>query len=203
MAMAQSRSEEGEKMGLKAKLVDSAGTPPVVVGPSRELDKADLAMRSGGAVSQPSSLQKLHARHHALARALAQGMRPGVAGAIYGYSASRVSILQSDPSFRDLVQHYIDEEGLDAKRINERLEIITQLALDELMERFETEPEKLTVRELERLAAMGADRTGHGPKATTETNINIGFGERLRAAQERLNKVRTIEGEVIPPEAAE
>ena len=178
---------------------------PLVVGACRTLEPSDLALRVAGPVSKPPVLNKLHARHHAVARALAQGMRPGVVAATYGYDPSRISIFQSDPTFRDLVEHYKREEGFDGARVNERLEVLTHHALDELLERFEEAPEAFTARELERLVALGADRTGHGPKSTTETNINIGFGERLRAASARLRELEapTIDAEVIPPEAAE
>ena len=125
--------------------------------------------------------------------------------ATYGYDPSRISIFQSDPTFRDLVEHYKREEGFDGARVNERLEVLSHHDLDVILERFEEAPEAFTHRELERLVALGADRTGHGPKSTTETNINIGFGERLRAAQARLKQIEapTIDAEVIPPEAAE
>lgn len=188
---------------LKATIQEPAtGLVPLVVGESRPLTDADMKMLELGRAVQPSSLTQIRARHHALARALAQGMRPGIAAATYGYSVSRVSVLQGDPTFAELVEHYRREEGFDAAKVNERLTAITVEAIDVVVKRLEEEPEKIDMKDLHKLIALGADRTGFGPKSTKEVDVNVGFGAKLQAAQARLEKAtKMIEGEVAKDDA--
>src|SRR5262245_34162476 len=72
----------------------------------RELTQSDLTLldQPRGVFSRPIS--KLRDSHHALARALAAGMKPGEASLITGYSLSRISVLQADPTFRELLEFY-------------------------------------------------------------------------------------------------
>src|SRR5262245_183500 len=73
---------------------------------SRDLVAADIAALSVPRNIVAPSLRRIHASHHSLARCLASGMRPGQAGLVTGYSASRISILQADPAFQALVAEY-------------------------------------------------------------------------------------------------
>lgn len=187
-------------------LDDAFGEEPLVASFGRALDEGDLAIMAsgGGAVrSSPPVLQRLRARHHALAKALAQGMRPGVAAATFGYSASRVSILQGDTTFQELVAHYKAEADHDYARIQERLTGLSIEAIDELEKRLEEEPKKVTNTQLMKLIEISADRTGHGPKATQDVNVNVGFADRLREARKRVQT--RLEPQIIDvtPEAAE
>src|SRR5437763_11831740 len=64
----------------------------------------------------PPRIKRLRDSHHALARALATGSTPQQASLTTGYSLSRISILQNDPSFRELMEYYrktSDEAFLD------------------------------------------------------------------------------------------
>lgn len=193
-------------------LDDAFGEEPLSFSEGRTLTSSDLALLASGAGvsrSSPPSIKRLRARHHALAKALAEGMRPGIAAATYGYDPSRVSILQGDPTFGELVAHYRKEVDHDYRRVHERLADLSVEALDEIERRLEDEPEKISVTQLTKLVEMTADRTGHGPKASQDVNVNIGFADRLREARKRLEaKVPSIEGEIedaviIPKEAAE
>jgi len=179
---------------------------PLTFSEGRALTPADLAMPRVG-VSSPSTLQRLRSRHHALAKALAQGMRPGIAAATYGYSASRVSILAGDPAFRELVEHYRKEADFDYARMQERLTGIAVEAMDEIERRLEEAPEKIKTKELKELVELGTDRTGHGPRSQQDVNVNVGFADRLREARKRI-EAKAIEGpildaEILPREAAE
>lgn len=179
------------------------GETPLTFSRGRALDASDLVLAEASVDrvrSSPPALGRLRARHHALAKALAEGMRPGIAAATYGYSASRVSILQGDPTFQELVAHYRREADHDYRRVHERLSDLSVEALDLLEQRLEDAPEKLKTGELLKLVELTTDRTGHGPKASTEVNINVGFAERLREARKRLEAARgpVIEGEALP-----
>lgn len=194
-----------QMLDVRTILDDAFGEEPLVASFGRPLDEGDLAMLAAGRVvrSSPLTLQRLRARHHALAKALAQGMRPGVAAATFGYSASRVSILQGDTTFQELVAHYKAETDHDYGRIQERLTGLSIEAIDELEKRLEDEPEKVTNTQLMRLIEITADRTGHGPKASQDVNINVGFADKLREARKRVQ--RQLEPQIIDvtPEAAE
>ncbi len=134
---------------------------------------------------QASPLKRLSSRHRQLARQLAAGATPGEAALAVGLSASRVSILQSDPTFADLVAHYRLE--IDAK-LNPLFELMTGVAEDAfsiIRDRLEDDPESFENDELMRLGQLTADRTGHAPKRVEEKNINLNFGDRLHEARQR------------------
>lgn len=165
---------------------------PVVL---RELTPADLAMLDTEKGSTTSHVKRLSQRHHSLARNLASGMSERDAGIICGYSPSRVSILKNDPAFRELLTFYAGEVDLVYQDMHEKLHGIASVALDELQERLEDEPESISVGQLLEVVKIGADRTGHGPQSsTTNVNINVGMADRLQAARDRVSKARTIEG---------
>lgn len=166
---------------------------PLTVEVAGELDDVDMALMGTGAAVKAPPLQRLRARHHALAKALAEGMRPGIAAATFGYDPSRVSILQADPTFCELVEHYRASAEHDYAQMRSRLLGLSVEAIDEINRRLEEEPEKLTTPVLVKIAEFGSDRTGHGKKAETEVNINIGLADRLRQARQRALK------DVTPP----
>lgn len=154
---------------------------------SRELTEADLGALATEKGSKPSALKRLSDRHHALARNLASGMPAGEAAIVCGLSPSRVSILQSDPAFLDLLAFYRRETNLVYRDMHEKLAGVASAALDELQERLEEEPEKVSVGQLIEVSKLGADRTGFGPQSTqANLNIHVGLGDRLEAARRRI-----------------
>lgn len=147
-----------------------------------ESDVALLAEERG--VAAPKIVQ-LRERHHALARLIAEGKKPGEAALIARYSQSRVSILMADPAFLELIAHYrenIEREFVDFQR---KLAELGVDAATVLQERLEDAPEEISDALLLRLVEVSADRTGHGPTAKTEVNIRVGLAERLQAARQR------------------
>ena len=143
--------------------------------------------------SKPEPIAKASQRHHALARCLAMGMKPAEASLATGYCASRISILQQDETFSDLVSQYQAEMG-DAFRANaEQLSGLTNEALTALRERLESSPEKIATKDLLEIAKLGADRSGHGPSTTTNTNVNLNLSERLRQARQRVIEADYVE----------
>ena len=154
-----------------------------------ELTDTDLRME--GSVpkgSEASPLRRLGARHHALAKALAEGMRPGRAAALYGYSNSRISILQGDPTFNELLEHYRSEVEFDYARTRARLIALGVDATDEIAARLEDDKkrEAISTGQLLKIIEVTADRTGHGKKIEADVNLNVNFADRLRAARERV-----------------
>ena len=170
---------------------------PIVAEVVRELGPADLGLLGEERGSTPSALKRLSDRHHALARNLASGMAPGEAAIMSGYVLSRVSILQDDPAFRELVAFYRRDVEFSYRDLHQRLSGLALDAAEELADRLETEPEKVSVGQLMEITKMGADRTGFGPQSsTTNVNVNVDLAGRLQRARERV-AARMIEGAVL------
>lgn len=152
-------------------------------------------------------LRQLRDSHHNVARMLASGMKVYEVAARCGYSLKRVSDLQRDPAFIDLVARYRDEvtevwkESVDdfmtlatANMIKAERQISDRL--DEADEKNETLP----VRELIAISRDAADRLGYGKKSTT-LNLNVDFAAKLEAARRRSKPA--IEGVTHVKDAAE
>jgi hypothetical protein len=160
---------------------------PVAATVVRELEGGDLALLAEEKGSQPTALKRLSDRHHALARNIAGGMEHGEAGLMSGYVASRVSILLSDPAFKELVEFYRRDVNAQYRDLHQRLSGLALDAAEELAERLEVEPEKVSIGQLLEITKMGADRTGFGPQSsTTNLNVNVDLASRLQAARERV-----------------
>lgn len=139
-------------------------------GEARELGEADFAllMNPQSLGDKPPAVKTLRATHHALARALAAGHKPGMAGSMTGYSPSRVSILQADPAFQELVEYYRTEVGdvfIDAQK---RLADLGVDAISELQERLEDEPGSFANKDLMALVTLTMDRSVAPPKSKPE-----------------------------------
>lgn len=150
----------------------------------RELTLSDLGLLATERGVQPTRLQRITDRHHALARCLATGMGATEAGLVTGYTGSRISVLRGDPAFEELIAFY---QGDKAKPVLDLQERMTSLALDatlELQDRLELDPEKVSTDQLLDTIKLTADRTGNGPKQTN-VNVNVNLGDRMKAARER------------------
>jgi hypothetical protein len=137
-------------------------------------------------------IKRISERHHALARALASGMSEAEAAAHVGYVGSRVSVLKASPAFQELLSLYRTKIDSEFAEIGARLAGITKDALSLLQDRLEDEPEKVSTGQLMELAKLGADRSGFGPSAKTEINVNVELGRRLKEARARALAPRDI-----------
>lgn len=139
---------------------------PLAISVKRELtiaDKEELEHPSPkGTEIQP--LAKLRHTHHMAARLLAEGRPPGEVALVTGYSNSRISILQQDPAFAELVEYYRTQVTTAYVNVHERLAALGLATVDELQERLEADPESFKNRELMDLATMLLDRTVAPPK---------------------------------------
>lgn len=150
----------------------------------RELTQADLALLATERHIQPSHVQRLTSRHHALARCLATGMSAGEAALCTGYTPSRISVMKGDPAFEELCTFYRSGRSDQVQDLGEKLLSVAHDAATILQERLEDEPEKFNVDALNEIVKLGADRTGFGPKAT-QVNVNVNLGDRMKSARER------------------
>lgn len=134
---------------------------PLSMSVVRELNAADLELILNpppqGITATP--LSKLRHSHHMLARLLAEGRKPGECAMMTGYSPSRISILQNDPAFQELISYYKDNVEAKYLDVHERLAALGLSSLDELQERLENNPEDFKNRELMELAEFAMDRS--------------------------------------------
>jgi hypothetical protein len=155
-----------------------------IAGESRPLTESDLLEET---VAAPPTVKRLRDSHHALARAIASGLTPQQASLATGYSISRISILQRDPSFRDLMAHYErthDEAILD---LEGRIVGLAADLMQELRERLEDNPETIDNETLGKVTKDMLDRAGYAPiTRSISINKSVGIGERL----DRLNQRR-------------
>lgn len=171
----------------------------------RELDASDLdTLVEERGIGAPQVV-KLRERHHALARLLAEGVKPGEAALMLRLTASRVSILLGDSSFQELVEHYrglVDETFVDFQKKLSELGVDAAHMLQERMEDPERS-EDITNNMLLQLVTVSADRTGHGPSQKNEVNIKVGLADRLMEARARIAAQRETEAIDITPKETE
>lgn len=134
-----------------------------VVRELNEGDRAELENPSPKGV-EIQQIAKLRHTHHMLARLLAQGTPPGEASLITGYSPSRISVLQRDPAFAELLTYYKTQTEQVYLNVHERMASLGMATVDELQERLESDPEAFSNRELMELAELLLDRTVAPPK---------------------------------------
>jgi hypothetical protein len=158
----------------------------------RELDMSDIEALLGERGVAAPQIVNIRERHHALARHIAEGKKPGEAAILCRYSQSRMSVLLADPAFNELVAHYrevVNENFVDFQKK------LADLAIDAasiLQDRMEDTPDEMSDSLLLQVVQVGADRTGHGPSQKTEINVKVGLASRIASAHERAVRARDI-----------
>lgn len=165
----------------------------------RELGFNDVSSLLSERGVQAPQIVQLRERHHALARHIAEGKRPGEAAILCRYSQSRMSVLLDDPAFKELVAHYRDVVNVEFVDFQKKLADLAIDAASILQDRMEEKPDELSDALLLQVVTVGADRTGHGPSQKTEVNVKIGLAGRIASAHERALRAR----DVTPSEDAE
>jgi hypothetical protein len=158
-------------------IIPSRGRPGVtlIMSVRRQLTESDLidmATDPAPKVAQPI-IQRLRASHHAMARHLAMGKSVKEVALLCSRTPQRVSDLQKDPAFNNLVTYY-HEEFTDtvidqAQTVQETITDIAQMSADAIHDRLE-DPEILKtipIGELRQLMTAAADRTVAPPKQAT------------------------------------
>ncbi len=178
------------------RLTGRATKDPVLVeiGPVTDADIALLGTERG---TKGQAIKRLRDSHHALARALATGMRPAEAAAVTGYCLSRISILQADPTFKELLDFYRVEGQRPFGDFTERLAMTAKMVQEELAERLEDRPESFENEELRKLLETVADRGGYAKPTGKGTIVNVNLAARLEAGKARLNR-DTLDIDVTP-----
>lgn len=160
---------------------------PLSVGEPRPLRGSDLALLSVERETKAPAVKRISERHHRLARLLADGVAPAEASLVTGYCLSRISILQADPTFQELLRHYERIQTDVYADLHQRLAGLSVDAADLLQDRMESDPEGITVNQLQSIIQLGADRTGYGPQ---QTNVSFtgNIADRMDAARRRAKE---------------
>ena len=177
---------------------------PLVFEYLRDLDADDVVALQEERQSSAPAIKVLRAKHHALAKLLASGVSEGDAAIMIGYSSSRISVLKSDPSFRELMTFY---QAKDQERHFDMAEAIADFGgdvLNVIADRLETDPDSFTISQLNELMKTSLDRSGFGPSAKQEVNVKVGLADRFEAARKRVeshkrpaNVVDIIDAEAV------
>lgn len=153
-------------------------------------------------------LQELRARHHRLAKMIAEGHPQVWISRMTGYTAVRIGMLMKDPAFLDLVTQYrtvIDDQFVDTVA---KMKNLTEDAIDILAERMETQPESITnTLALEVIKTVG-DRAGYSPVAksmSVSATLDPSHLDQIkeRIAQRQIGKVSRLEAQCSPDAPAE
>lgn len=167
---------------------------PTEVTYAGEVGESDLALLAGSRDTKPRPIQKLRDRHHLLARCVAGGMSLTEASAITGYEPSRISVLKSDPAFKELVAGYQQTKELAFADFQDRAAAVALEALNLIHEELEDSPEEVSMGQKLEIVKTLADRTGNAPiSRAVNVNANIDIGDRLNKANARVKAKREVE----------
>lgn len=174
--------------------LSSSPGAPLLWAISRPLYEADW-LSPKGAKAPP--LKEIRRSHHQVAKLLAQGERPGRVSILTGYSASRISILQADPAFAELVSFYAKHLDEVNESLSDRLRMLTLDTLEVIHERVREVPESVPTEELRQVAEMGLDRIGFG-KASKQLNLTVAMtADELRELRESIQDPLLRRGELL------
>lgn len=176
----------------------------------RSLGKEDLAATSESRGSKAPALKRFRDSHHRVARCFASGMKPSEVNLQTGYSHSRLSILQADPAFQNLVEVY-RQAGVEEYAEYQDLALANMVRgerlIEEALEAVADREQPLSLGELRPLTELISDRADRFgfPKKTVTASLNLDFAGRLESARKRSGLLELKpEGEgLAPPSAGE
>ena len=157
---------------LSAKISSARGgrkpSAPLFIGEARELTESDLKELQTPSELNTSTpqIQRIRSTHHRLAQLIAEGRKGTEISLIMGYSQSRISILQSDPAFQELIAFYKNQQTAIFLDVQSRLADLGMSATEELRERLEENPGDFTVNQLLDVQKAAFDRSIAPPKVT-------------------------------------
>ena len=195
-------------MPQRPDLIPSRGAiaEPLLMEVTRELTQDDMRrLGEAPAVGVPV-VQRLRATHHRQALLLAQGKRVGEVAAIVGCTAERITQLQRDPTFSELVAYYTDQHMVtlleDGQRLAAKIIDAGEMAVDEIVDRLADVQKRsnMPIGEVRKIAEFAMDRTVAPPKqalaqSVAPAAITINFGTALRTIPEAIGQGTTIEAE--------
>ena len=174
-------------------LIPSRGaiSEPLHIEVIRDLTAADILRLGDAPKVGPPAIQKLRATHHRQAVLLAEGRSVAEVAAIVGCTPQRLTQLQADPTFVELIGHYKDQVIsamlMDAARLKDKIVDLGEMAVDEMRERMDDEARRrgISIGEIRKIAEFAMDRTVAPPQLAPNAplippSITISFGTSLR-----------------------
>lgn len=165
------------------------------------ITEQDILERTEGELvsSEAPTLSRIRGIHHEIARQLASGLTPAEVSAITGYSLSRISILQGDPSFKELLSFYKNKSDEVFVDVRKRMAVLGLDAANELADRLETKPETLSNSQLIEITKASLDRAGFSPVTkTVNVGVQISADELADLRNSRSSSVKVLD--VMPVE---
>lgn len=121
----------------------------------------------------PPSVQKLRGTHHRVAQLLALGQHnQNEISVITGYSPSRISILQNDPAFKELIAHYTSCGKEVFVNVQQKMLGVVSDAVDELQSRLDEQGETFTVTQLLAVVEKLGDRVPETAVVTKNMHLH-------------------------------
>jgi hypothetical protein len=126
----------------------------------RELTPADItSLATAPKIGGQSIIARLKHSHHLLAQLLAEGRTAVEASYVTGYCESRISILQSDPAFQELIAYYAEQKNAVYLDVHQRLADLGINAMEVLQDRLEDQPKEFSNKALMDLIELTMDRS--------------------------------------------
>ena len=113
-------------------------------------------------------------------------------------------MLFGSPAFQELVSFYAEELNEDYVDVHQRMAALGTSVLEELTERFESDPDKFTKRELMDLFTTMADRSiatakgGPNPQQMIATGNGAGLALQINFVSPATAEPETIDAKLIP-----
>lgn len=178
---------------------------PLVMEVARELTAEDVRRLGAGPKVGVPVLQRIRATHHRQAALLAEGKSVTDVAMIVGCTTARITQLQNDPAFAELVIYYRDQiltaQISDAARLKDKIIDVGEMAVNELAERLEDDDRRrrMHVGDVRKIAEFAMDRTVAPPQVAASTPsppaaITINFGTPIRTPAELAGRGEIIEG---------
>ena len=135
---------------------------------------------------QPEGLvQRMRESHHACARLVADGLSNQEISAITSYTPGRISQFRSDPTFMDLVAHYVGNKNVIYLDVHAR---IAQLGVDAVQElQLQLDEGQVSISQAIEITKLALDRAGHGPTKRSE-NLNLSAS----VSSEELSRLKAL-----------
>lgn len=156
-----------------------------IAGVVRELaEPADVAAKP----MRP--LVRLRDSHHQVARLLARGLTPQEVSLQTGYAISRLSVLQGDPSFKELMAFYRQNAQEAALSVEAQLLLVAKDAMQAFHERILDAPEEMASQTILDGAKTFLDRAGYAPvQRSINKNLNLSIAKRYDEEIDKKDKV--------------
>lgn len=143
----------------------------------------DLPLLTESLPAPRANLKQIRHSHHRLAELLAQGTDQVEASRLTGYNNAYISVLQTDPTFKELITYYSVQKEQTFVDVIERMRSLGLSTLDELQSRLESDPSSYSNRELMEQAEltlikpMAASRgqIQPGQAGNTGVSVNVKF----------------------------